>query len=329
MSTERISEPVMHLLDPRLRKAIIAFAVLAAGLVWGYWSTLGVMAQKWAHDPQYSHGWIVPLFSAAFLWIRRDKFPTKVHFSAWGLALLGFSVAVRLTGAFFYFEWFDFLSIVPAVAGLTLLCFGWAVLRWALPSILFLTFMIPLPFTIETAMRGPLRKLGTVASTYVMQTLGMAAFSEGTVIVMDNDIRIGVAEACSGLRMLMIFFALATAVAMLSQRAPWERLVIVLSAVPIALIANVTRITVTGILHATAGSEIADLVFHDLAGWLMMPFGLALLGAELWLLSRLFIVEQEIPLAPLTVSAGARPRPRPATGASEPADPKPRKTGVS
>jgi exosortase len=151
--------------------------------------------------------------------------------------------------------------------------------------------------------------MGTISSTYVMQTLGMRVYSEGNVIVMDSH-SIGVAEACSGLRMLVIFFALSTAVAMISQRAWWERLLVVLSAVPIALIANITRITVTGILFQVAGAEIAEKVFHDLAGWLMMPFGLALLGIESWILSRLFIQEDEVPLPPVTgfgLPAGGRP----------------------
>jgi exosortase len=205
---------------------------------------------------------------------------------------------LRLASAVFYFQSLDFLSLIPMVAGATLLCFGWPVLRWSLPAILFLAFMLPLPFTVENALREPLRGVGTVASTYVMQTVGLAAYREGYTIVTDSG-RIGVAEACSGLRMMMIFFALSTAVAMLSQRVWWEKLVIVVSAVPIALIANVARITVTGILHETVNGEVANLVFHDLAGWLMMPFGLALLGVELWLLSRLIIVEQEAPLAPM------------------------------
>ncbi len=299
MSTATQSRPLAQVLDPKVRGAVLSFAGLFLTLIWGYWSTLEVMAEKWAHDPQYSHGWLVPLFAVAVLWMRRETFPpTGLTASPWGLALLALGIGVRLIATFFYFEWFDFLSIIPVVAGVTLLCFGWPVLKWSMPAILFLGFMIPLPYTIETALRGPLRSLGTVVSTYVMQTVGLAAFPEGYTIVTDSG-RIGVAEACSGLRMLMIFFALATAVAMLSDKALWEKLLIVVSAVPIALIANVTRITVTGILHETVGGEIADLVFHDLAGWLMMPFGLALLGTELWLLSRLFIVEQEVPLAPL------------------------------
>src|SRR5690606_20337601 len=101
---------------------------------------------------------------------------------------------------------------------------------------------------------------------------------------------------CSGLRMLMIFVALATAVAMIGERRFWQRILLVLSAVPIALIANVTRITATGSLHAMGYDEFADLVFHDLAGWLMMPLALGLLGLEVAFLDRLLIVESDEPV---------------------------------
>jgi exosortase len=158
--------------------------------------------------------------------------------------------------------------------------------------------MIPLPYQFERALTGPLQRIGTEASVYVLQTLGFAAHAEGNVIVL-RQIRIGVVEACNGLSMLLIFFALSTAVVMLIQR-PWpDRVIIFLSAVPIALFCNIVRITATGILHVVAGRRLADLVFHDLAGWLMMPLALVLMGAELVLLRWLLVEAPE--RAPLTV----------------------------
>jgi exosortase len=142
---------------------------------------------------------------------------------------------------------------------------------------------VPLPYTLEVALAHPLQRVATLASTYALQTLGFVAFSEGNVIRL-GQVRIGVVEACSGLSMLVIFFALATAVSLLIDRSWPEKIFLVLSAVPIALLCNITRITVTGILHKTVGSELADYVFHDLAGWLMMPLALGLLWVELRLL---------------------------------------------
>jgi exosortase len=247
------------------------------------------MAEKWSTDAQYSHGFLVPLFSVGWLWYRRAQLQAQpLRPSVWGVPVLLAGFAVHLAGAYYFFDWLDMISLLPVLAGLCLCCGGWAMLRWALPSIAFLAFMLPLPFSVEAMLSHPLRHLATVVSTYILQTLGFAAVSEGNVIILDNA-RIGVVEACNGLGMLVTFFALATAVAMVIKRPLLDRIVMVLSAIPVALIANITRITVTGILHAKVGGEIADLVFHDLAGWLMMPLALGLLWIELRILSLLLL----------------------------------------
>jgi exosortase len=261
-----------------------------------YWSKLAVMSERWLSDPQYSHGYLVPLFAIGLLWLRKDLLkPNAFQPNWWGLPVLLGGITLRWVGAEYYLEWLDFISLIPCLFGIFLLVGGQNALRWSWPAIGFLFFMIPLPYSLETALREPLRMLGTSASTYLMQILGLPVLAEGNVIVLD-DVRIGVVEACSGLRMLMIFFALTTAVALLSDRVLWERLLILFSAVPIALISNTARITVTGVLYMTGQTKLADLVFHDLAGWLMMPLALGLLWVELQLLDNLFITDDEQPL---------------------------------
>jgi len=114
----------------------------------------------------------------------------------------------------------------------------------------------------------------------LLQTLGMPAVAEGNVILL-NEASLGIVEACSGLRMLVVFFALSTAVALVARRPFWERVFLVFSAIPIALFTNVVRITATGVAYETVGGETGQFIFHDLAGWLMMPLALALLGIGL------------------------------------------------
>jgi exosortase len=166
-------------------------------------------------------------------------------------------------------------------------------------------FMIPMPYTFEVMMADPLQRLATVTTTFALQTLGLPAIADGNVILL-NEVRIGIVEACSGLRMMVIFFALSTAVALVIRRPMWERILVAVSAVPIALVVNVMRITVTGVLHETVGSEIADAVFHDLAGWLMMPLALLVLGLELAILKRLLIETAVRQKQPALGLAGAR-----------------------
>lgn len=279
------------------RSFLIALVAVGGAVVWAYWPTLTRLAAKWGSDPQYSHGYLVPFFAMGLLWMRRSEFDArKLEANWWGLLLLLFGVGLRLAGGYFYFDWFDAISLMPVIAGVCLLMGGSAFLIWTLPAIAFLFFMIPLPYRLEVLLQQPLRHIGTVASVYIMQTIGLPALGEGNIIVLGEH-RLGVAEACSGLRMLMIFFALTTAVAMVSPRPWWERLVIVVSAVPIALVTNVVRISVTGSLMYMDYSEIANLVFHDLAGWLMMPFALLLLWFEFWFLSHIVIAEEDKPMS--------------------------------
>jgi exosortase len=288
---------------------LIVPAVLASMLLWAFAPTLAELAHRWSADPQYSHGYLVPAFALVLLWLRRERCAAVKADggSWWGLVLLAGGTALRFFGDYLYLDWLDAASLMPCLFGFAILLGGKAALLWAWPAIAFLAFMIPLPFRLEIALAHPLQRVATIASTYALQTIGLPALSEGNTILI-NETRIGVVEACSGLSMLVIFFALSTAFGILAPRPLWQRLLLVLSAVPIALIANITRITVTGLMHETVGHKAADLVFHDLAGWLMMPFALMLLWLELKVLGRL-ILEAPIaePSANSPIGLGARP----------------------
>jgi exosortase len=257
--------------------------------------------------------------------MRRDRLDAAaLRPGPWGLALLAAGLGLRLAGTYYYFVWLDPISLVPCVAGLTLLLGGRAAWRWAWPAVLFLTFMIPLPYRLANALSGPLQRLATVTSTFVMQTLGLPALAEGNVILV-NDHEINIVEACSGLRMLVVFFALSTAMVLVLRRHWVDKALILASAVPIALVSNIFRVTVTGVMYEAGHSEMASTFFHDAAGWLMMPVGLGLLWVELKVLSYLFI-DQPAPIPRgVRESAAARPAarraPRPA-GAPRPAAPR-------
>jgi exosortase len=191
----------------------------------------------------------------------------------------------------------DFLaegSILVSLAGVCLCLGGPGLLRVAAPSIAFLVFMLPLPYRVESALGQPLQRLATLASTYVLQTLGFYASARGNIIEL-NSTKLGVVEACSGLGMLVTFFAMTVAVAIVLERPLLDRVIIVLSAIPVSLIANVVRITATGILGETIGAQVAHEVYHKYAGLLiLMPLALALIWLELKILERLLV---EVPAA--------------------------------
>jgi exosortase len=278
------------------RNVLLAALGLALVFAWVFWPSISGMASRWT-DAEYSHGYLVPLFSLYLLWRRRDLLGTEpLSPSWWGLAVLTGGLVVRAAGTYIYFDWLATAALLPCLAGVVLLFGGMKALRWAWPAIAFLAFMIPLPFRVETALALPLQRMATAASTFFLQTLGFMAFSEGIVIRM-GEVRIGVVEACSGLSMLLIFAALATAIVLVVER-PWlDKAVILLSAIPVALAANILRITVTGILYKTTSQRLAELVFHDLAGWLMMPLALGMIWLELRVLDWVLIpVEDKKPL---------------------------------
>lgn len=297
-SSRPTSERVREFVHSAAGQWTLRLFPLGLVFLWSYWPTLVTMAERWWRDPQYSHGFLVPIFALTVLWFRKGVlekeawqpqwFGIEHSASLWGLGFVASGAALKLVAASLDFEPVDAFSLLPMLVGFVLVLGGWQALRWSWPAIAFLGFMLPLPFQFEVALAHPLRRLATEVSTYVLQTIGLPALAEGNVILLD-DFRLGVVEACSGIGMLMTFFALSTAMALVIRAPLWERLVLVVSAIPIAVFANVTRITITAIAYPTLGREAAQTIMHDLAGWFMMPLALGVLWLELRFLDRLFL----------------------------------------
>lgn len=267
----------------------LRLAVLLALVGWAYWTTLQDVARRWTFDPLYSHGWLVPAFAALLLWLRKDMLQGAVlHPSLWGLTVVAAAAAMRVVPLWFGFSVLDRYSLIPTLCGVCLAAGGWAALRWAWPAICFLVFMLHLPAGLDQWLANPLQRVATLASTNALQTLGFFAEAEGNVILL-SDSELGVVEACSGLRMFVTFCAMTTAVAVLMKRSWIQKVIVVASALPLAMICNIARITLTGVVRETLGERMAQLVFHDLAGWLMIVLALALLGLEMFVLGKLFV----------------------------------------
>jgi exosortase len=247
------------------------------------------MERRWAHDPRYSHGYLVPAFALYLLWSRRDSRRAEGYRFCWlGPVLVAAGAASRLIGAVYYVSWLDATSLLVSLAGLVLSLRGWAELRWALPSIAFLIFMVPLPYRAEVSLGYPLQRVATVVSTYVLQVFGLPAFSSGTTIVI-NDFTIGIVDACNGIGISYMFLACAVAAAFMVPRPLLDRVLLIVSALPIALVVNVMRIVTTGALHELIGRRVSEVVYHDLAGWLMMFVAFLILSVECRLLPHLFV----------------------------------------
>lgn len=298
------------------RSVLVAWFAVVGMFSWTYWSSIRALYYAWK-QPEYGHGYFVPLFALYLLWHRRKMFSESSAWrgSLWGLTFIAIWVAMRCAAIYLNFGWLPEASLLPFVIGLTLFVGGWRALHWAWPAIAFLVFMIPLPGPIQGSLSQPLQRIGTEASVYVIQTLGIASVPEGNVIKLTLtaaegiiEKKLGVVEACSGLRMLMLFFAICFGAALVVKKPLWERLVIVASAVPIAILSNVVRISLTAILCWAAchwpsviSQEQADEFFHGMAGLLMMPVALLILWMEMALISKLMIAP--LPERPLVLES--------------------------
>jgi exosortase len=275
--------------NPRTTKVLVLAALVVAVLVWSYSSSILYLVRRWWNEPDYLYGFLVPVFSGYLLWQRRSMIAAiKFRGSSWGLVLIALAAAMRFASPYYFLDLPDPVSMVPCLAGVILLIGGWPAMRWSWPAIVFLVFMFPVPGPIAGILSHPLQRIGTIASTFVIQTLGIPSVGRGNVIMLPET-ELGVAEACNGLSMMMLFFAVCFGAVFLSDRTWIEKLIILASAAPIAVLANVIRISMTAILYQLGGVDLGNRLFHELAGWFMMPLAVILLWIVLWFLDHALV----------------------------------------
>ena len=263
-------------------------AILLLTVIWIYWKpTIAELWTIWLRSDEYSSGMLVPLIAAYIVWLRRkDIMACPIRPSLWGLFALVGAQALRFFGLFFMYGSAERMSLVLTIAALALLLFGWK-LFWKISSVLaFLFLMLPLPNRVQMAVALPLQEWATSSAVFCLETLGYEVIREGNIINL-NGTMVAVVEACNGLRMLTAFFVISGLVVLLVQRRWWEKLTILASAVPIGLICNTLRLTVTAIAFTKIDSQCWEGAFHDYGGLAMMPLALGIVVFELWLLSNL------------------------------------------
>ncbi|CAN5631884.1 exosortase [soil metagenome] len=293
------------------------FTALSLVIIWTYWSTLAKAADRWGSDVQYSHGWLIPAFTLYLLYYRRHMLVgQKLVPSWWGLLFLMMALALRWTEVNYYLNGFDPLSLIPILLGLALAVGGWPAFAWSWPAIVFLIFMVPLPYILHTGMSTQLQMAATQMSTFVLQTFGLPAVAEGTQLKID-DATVSVAEACSGLGMIVTFVAISVAVILMIRSPWWVKAGLLLGSIPVALICNVVRITSVAAFKSAGYKYETVETIHDIAGWLMIVLGCGLIFVELYILDRIVVVQDtsrkgDIPL-PLPYAPSGRPTARPAT----------------
>jgi exosortase len=272
------------------KKTVLAFvgliSVLAA-FIWSYHHALSDLWSLWMLSDEYSSGLLVPFMAVYILWLRRsDIARCSFRPSAWGLlAYLG-AQGVRFFGLFLMYSSAERLSIVLSIAAIVLLLAGWRFLWKVSPLLLFLCLMFPLPHSVRNSIGLNLQRYATSSAVFCLEVIGYEIVREGNIIRI-GDVSVAVLEACNGLRMITAFFVISGLVVLLVDRKWWEKLIVLLSSLPIALLCNTIRLAVTAMFFTVLEGEYWEDVFHDFGGYAMMPLALAAIIAELWLLNKL------------------------------------------
>jgi exosortase len=267
---------------------VVGGAIVIVSFLWAYWATIEQLIRTWNTEPDYSHGFLVPLLASFFLWNARDTLPSITLQFAWpGLLLVVLSIGLRVVAAYYYLPPIDGWSIPLWIAGVVWMLGGWPLARWCLPAIIFLYFMVPLPYRVEGWLSLPLQSVATHLSVWSLQCLGQPAIAEGHTIHLGAH-RLEVEQACSGLRMLVGTVALAVAYTIIFRKTWWERVLLFASVIPIALAANIIRIAATGLLYRYVSGDAGKKFTHDFAGWLMILLAAGLFAAVLWYVRCLF-----------------------------------------
>lgn len=293
-------QPLAEVVRSRPWRAVVA--ALLVGVAFAFHNAVPDMVRVWFTQADYSHGVLVPFVAGYLLYLRRRQFPPLVEWpEPLGLIPLLAGLGLSVVAGTFNIakEFGQGIGLILALTGVVLIVLGRPGLRWAGPGLAFLIFMVKLPDRIEILFTFKLRQIATQASNFLLQTLGYPSYistADSTVIII-GDVRVGVAWACSGLSMVLTFVAMGAAFALLLRNRPLgDRLFVFAAAIPIAILSNIVRITVTGLIYIAADNKdnlwkwIGDKIVHDLAGWLMMPLALGFLWLVLKAIDWLFVV---------------------------------------
>lgn len=287
-----------------------ALAIFVA-ILFTYAAVLVKLANDWWVDENYSHGLLVPVVIAYILWLQRDKFATEparpsVLLGGLAVAFALFALWAGVAGAELYTQR---MSLVLLIAGTVVYFFGLGFLRLILVPLVLLILAIPIPAIVFNKIAFPLQLFASRCAVWSMSVLGIPVLRQGNVIELKplnsfDTKKLEVVEACSGIRSLMTLVTLAVVFAYFTYPQSndsggpkgkfgwfrsygfWRTVIIVLSAVPIAILTNAARVSGTGILSHYYGTGIADGFFHSFSGWVIYIVAFLLLFAVGWIVDR-------------------------------------------
>lgn len=260
------------------------------------------LVYSWLNNPSWSHGLLIPFFSLYFLsQKKKELIELKPQPSYLGLLLLlSCLIFYPLNIAHFNVAYFRPLTVIASLFAVVLFIGGWRLIRYTWLPILFLIFAVPLPGRFYRSVTIPMRIFAADVASFILNMVPkLVAKAEGVVInVTYKGVKmepgLDVAEACSGMRLLMAFVALGVAMAYLHYRPAWQRIILLLSTVPIAILCNVIRVTITGFIYILWDPRYAQGGYHDMLGLAMLPLAFIFYGILAWFMANLFVEDRGI-----------------------------------
>ena len=266
------------------RSWVVWCTILLSLLVLLYASVLRLLVAQWWTDPNYGHGFFVPLFSGYILWHQRERWTkSEIEPSNFGLLVMLGAVALLFIGSLGAELFTSRFSLLVLIAGIILFLAGWKMLRAVVFPLAFLIFMIPIPVIIYNQITFPLQLIASRLATVWLEVVGVPVLRDGNVLVLSN-FSLEVAEACSGIRSLMSLIALAVAYGHLAEPRRWVRYVLVVLMVPSAIVTNAMRIMGAGVLAHKFGPQAAEGFLHQFSGWVVFLATLVLIFLCHWIL---------------------------------------------
>lgn len=282
----------------RVKAALIVIAFFAA-----FWSLLsfvppiyGTLVNGWLSSSDWSHGPIIPFFSAYLVVQRWDQIrKTPVAFAWLGVPIIVFGLALYAFTVFgvVTFAFLRQIGMMVTLFGVVTTLLGVYIWRHAWVPYLYLFFAIPIPQEYYFKLTHPLRELAASIAYALLSLLpnlsierseSLIQYTLGTVTG-----QIVVADACSGMRSLIVLCALGVAVAFVSDRPIWQRIILLASCIPIAIFCNMLRVIATCLIHIYIGPEYASGNYHMMLGLVVLGLALALFVALGWVLDHLVV----------------------------------------
>jgi exosortase len=235
------------------------------------------MARNWWIDPNYSHGFLVPLISGWIIWRDRQVLASLPRQACgWGLAVVAAGLALLLAGQLAQEFFLRRISLLPVSWGLALTYFGWPLARRLIFPTAYLMLMVPLPYVVYDSLAFPLRLLAADLAGWGLRLFGLPVLVEGNVIHLPSVI-MDVVDACSGIRSLISLLAVGVILAYLMLPGRWRKALLVVLVPPVAMLANALRVMVTGLLAERFGEVVLQGATHDFVGWLVFMAGFVML----------------------------------------------------